>query len=89
MLRYRDIPAHTTDILDLTSLTVDEFAALVPPFEEVFLDYMAVWTLQGQRLAVTTLYDLKRTVSCRPGKTACCACWSTSTGCGKTGCALW
>ena len=49
MLRYRDIPAHTTALLDLTSLTVDEFAALVPPFEAAFLAYMAVWTLHGRR----------------------------------------
>jgi len=49
MLRYRDIPTHTTELLDLTSLTVDEFAALVPPFEAAFLDYMAVWTLHGRR----------------------------------------
>ena len=49
MLRYRDIPTHTTEVLDLTSLTVDEFAALVPPFEAAFLDSMAAWTLHGQR----------------------------------------
>src|SRR5215813_11748127 len=48
MLRYRDIPPHTTDVLDLTSLTVDEFAALVPPFEAAFLGYMAAWTLHGR-----------------------------------------
>ena len=41
MLRYRDIPTHTTEVLDLTSLTVDEFAALVPPFEAACVDYMA------------------------------------------------
>jgi hypothetical protein len=49
MLRYRDIPTHTTEILDLTSLTVAEFVALVPPFEAAFLDAMAEWTLQGRR----------------------------------------
>ena len=49
MLRYRDIPTHTTEVLDLTSLTVDEFATLVPPFEAAFLDYMTVWTLHGRR----------------------------------------
>ena len=48
MFRYRDLPTHTTDVLDLTSLTVDEFTALVPPFEGVFLDYMADWTLHGR-----------------------------------------
>ena len=49
MLRYRDIPSHTTEVLDWTSLTVDEFAALVPPFEAAFLDHMALWTLHGRR----------------------------------------
>ena len=49
MLRYRDIPTHTTEVLDLTSLTVDEFAALVPPFEAEFLAHMATWTLHGRR----------------------------------------
>jgi Helix-turn-helix of DDE superfamily endonuclease len=33
----------------LTSLTVDEFAALVPPFEAAFVGYMAEWTLHGRR----------------------------------------
>ena len=49
MLRYRDLPTHTTDVLDLTSLTVAEFTALVPPFEQAFLSYMAAWTLHGRR----------------------------------------
>jgi hypothetical protein len=49
MLRYRDLPTYTTDVLDLTSLTVDEFAALVPSFEAAFLGYMADWTLHGRR----------------------------------------
>src|SRR5215218_8868244 len=48
MLRYRDLSTSTTDVLDLTSLTVDEFTALVPPFEAAFLDYMAEWTLHGR-----------------------------------------
>jgi hypothetical protein len=48
MLRYRDIPSHTTDLLDLTSLTVDEFEALLAPFEAAFVQYMAEWTLLGQ-----------------------------------------
>jgi hypothetical protein len=49
VLRYHDLPTHTTDVLDLTSLTVDEFRALVPSFEEAFLGYMANWTLHGRR----------------------------------------
>jgi hypothetical protein len=31
MLRYRDLSPSTTDVRDLTSWTVDEFTALVPP----------------------------------------------------------
>jgi hypothetical protein len=49
MRRYRDLPTHTSEVLDLTSLTVDEFRALVPPVETAFLGYMAEWTLHGRR----------------------------------------
>jgi hypothetical protein len=49
MRRYRNLPTHTTEVLDLTSLTVDEFRALVPAFETAFLGYMAEWTLHGRR----------------------------------------
>jgi hypothetical protein len=49
MLRYRDLSTHTTEVLDLTSLTVEEFTALVPPSEAAFLDDMADWTLPGRR----------------------------------------
>jgi hypothetical protein len=49
MLRYRDLPTHTTDVCDLTSVTVDEFTALGPPSEAAFLDFMATWTLHGRR----------------------------------------
>jgi Helix-turn-helix of DDE superfamily endonuclease len=33
-------------------LTVDEFTALVPPFEAAFLDDMADWTLHGRQRQV-------------------------------------
>ena len=33
----------------MTSVTVDEFAALVPPFEAAFLDSIAAWTLHRRR----------------------------------------
>jgi Helix-turn-helix of DDE superfamily endonuclease len=49
MLRYRELPTHTTEVLDLTSLTVEELTALVLPFEAAFLDYMTAWTLHGRR----------------------------------------
>jgi hypothetical protein len=49
MLRYRDLSTSTTEVLDLTSVTIDEFTALVPPFEAAFLDSMADWTLHGRQ----------------------------------------
>jgi hypothetical protein len=36
-------------VLDLTSLTLDEFRRLVPPFEAAFQAYMAQWRFDGQR----------------------------------------
>jgi hypothetical protein len=35
-------------VLDLTSLTVDEFQQLVPPFEAAFQAHMADWRLDGK-----------------------------------------
>jgi DDE superfamily endonuclease len=47
-LRFADIQARPTEVLDLTSLTVDEFQRLVPPFEAAFQAHMADWRLDGQ-----------------------------------------
>jgi hypothetical protein len=49
MLRYHDLPTHTTEVFDLTSLTVEELRALVPAFETAGLGDMAAWTLHGRR----------------------------------------
>ena len=49
MWRYRELSPSTPEVLDLTSLTVDELTALVPPFEAAFLDDMADWTLHGRQ----------------------------------------
>jgi len=37
-----------TEFLDVTSLTLDEFQQLVPPFEAAFQAHMAAWRLDGQ-----------------------------------------
>jgi len=36
------------EFLDLTSLTLDEFQHLVPPFEAAFHAHMAAWRLDGK-----------------------------------------
>jgi hypothetical protein len=47
-VRFIDVQARPTEFLDLTSLTLDEFQQLVPPFEAAFQAHMAVWRLDGK-----------------------------------------
>jgi hypothetical protein len=47
-LRFADIQTRPTEGLDLTSLTVEEFRELVPPFEAAFQAHMAAWRLDGR-----------------------------------------
>ena len=47
-LRFADLQTRPTEVLDLTSLTVDEFQQLVPPFEAAFQAHMADWRLDGK-----------------------------------------
>jgi hypothetical protein len=47
-LRFEDLQSRPTEVLDLTSLIVDEFRQLVPPFEATFQAHMAYWRLDGQ-----------------------------------------
>jgi hypothetical protein len=47
-LRFSTIQTKPTEILDLTSLTSDEFHILVPPFETAFQAYMREWRLDGK-----------------------------------------
>jgi hypothetical protein len=47
-LRFTDIQTRPLEVLDLTSLTLDEFRQLVPPFEATFQAHMAQWRFDGQ-----------------------------------------
>src|SRR5437764_5951767 len=47
-LRFTDVQARPMEFLDLTSLTLEEFQQLVPPFEEAFQARMATWRLDGK-----------------------------------------
>ncbi len=40
--------SRPTEFLDFTSLTLDEFQQLVPPFEAAFQAHMAAWRLDGK-----------------------------------------
>jgi hypothetical protein len=47
-IRFTEVQARPTEFLDLTSLTLDEFHQLVPPFEAAFQAHMAAWRLDGK-----------------------------------------
>src|SRR6478672_10032635 len=47
-LRFPDLQSRPTEFLDFTSLTLDEFQQLVPPFEAAFQAHMAAWRLDGK-----------------------------------------
>jgi Helix-turn-helix of DDE superfamily endonuclease len=47
-LRFADLRTRPTEVLDLTSLTVNEFEQVVPPFEVAFQAHMARWRLDGK-----------------------------------------
>jgi hypothetical protein len=47
-VRFADLQARPTEFLDFTSLTLDEFQQLVPPFEAAFHAHMAAWCLDGK-----------------------------------------
>ena len=47
-LRFADLQTRPIEVLDLTSLTVNELQQLVPPFEAAFQAHMAHWRLDGK-----------------------------------------
>jgi len=47
-LRFSTIESKPYEVLDLTSLTLDEFQILVAPFEVAFQNYMREWRLDGK-----------------------------------------
>jgi hypothetical protein len=48
MLRYQDVAGREMQILDLTSLTSEEFVSIVEPFEHAFQEHMQQWTMTGK-----------------------------------------
>ena len=47
-VRCADVQSRPTEFLEVTSLTLDEFQQLVPPFEAAFQAHMAAWRLDGK-----------------------------------------
>jgi hypothetical protein len=47
-LRFADLQARSMEFLDFTSVTLDEFQQLVPPFEAAFQAHMTAWRMDGK-----------------------------------------
>src|SRR5262252_8472995 len=47
-VRFADVQSRPTEFLDFTSLTLDEFQQLVPPFETAFYARMTAWRMDGK-----------------------------------------
>src|SRR3954469_24119659 len=47
-VRFADVQSRPAEFLNLTSLTLEEFQALVAPFEAAFQEHMAAWRLDGK-----------------------------------------
>jgi len=47
-VRFTELPSRPMEFLDFTSLTLDEFQQLVPPFEAAFHAQMAAWRMDGK-----------------------------------------
>src|SRR5688572_26897965 len=47
-LRFVELQSRPMEFLDFTSVTLDEFQQLVPPFEAAFQARMAAWRMDGK-----------------------------------------
>src|SRR5215510_16302630 len=47
-LRFTDLQSRPMEFLAFTSLTLEEFQQLVPPFETAFYTQMAAWRMDGK-----------------------------------------
>src|SRR5215468_10292663 len=47
-LRFTELQSRPLEFLDFTSLTLDEFQQLVPPFETAFQCHMVAWRMDGK-----------------------------------------
>ena len=47
-VQFIDVQSRPMEFLDFTSLTLEEFQILLPPFEAAFQAHMAAWRLDGK-----------------------------------------
>src|SRR5215472_1456037 len=47
-VQFTEVQSRPTEFLDFTSLTLDEFQLLVPPFEAAFQAHLTAWRMDGK-----------------------------------------
>jgi hypothetical protein len=72
-LRFADVQSRPTEFLDFTSLTLDEFQQLVPPFEMASKPTWPCGASMGNPASPANLACI-RTAPCRHRKTGCSSC---------------
>jgi hypothetical protein len=75
-VRFTELQSHPLEFLDFTSLTLDEFQPLVPPFEAAFHARMATWRMEGKPRTARR-FPVYRNCPLPTPKIACSSCWST------------
>ena len=66
-VRFSELQSRAIEFLDLTSVTLDEFQQLVPPFETAFQARMAVWRMEGKPRAARR-FTVYKNCPCRRRK---------------------
>src|SRR5712691_6204286 len=69
-LRFADLQSRPTEFLDFTSVTLEEFQALVPPFEAAFHARMAAWRLDGKPPDCPPVYRVQKLPPADAGRSA-------------------
>ena len=72
-LRFTELQCRPMAFLDFTSLTLDEFEQLVPPFEAAFHARGATWRMNQETADGAAGLPSTKTVRCRHRKIGCCS----------------
>jgi hypothetical protein len=73
-LRFADLQSRPTEFLDLTSVTLEEFQQLVPPFEAAYQARMAAWRMDGKPRTARRFTVYKNWASIMASATPFCFC---------------
>jgi hypothetical protein len=75
-LQCTDVQDRHADVLDLTSVTLDEFQQLVPPFDAAFQAHKVAWCLD-RKPRTARQFAIYKNCPCQHRKTGCSSCLRT------------